>query len=72
MGEWLVGDILERSVALYGDRTAVIEGGLQRTYAETSARIRSLAAGILATGVEPGQHVGILASNSHRYLESDA
>ena len=70
MGEWLVGDILERSVALYGDRTAVIEGGLQRTYAETAVRIRSLAAGILATGVEPGQHIGILASNSHRYLET--
>ena len=70
MGQWLVGDILERSVLLYGDRTAVIEGDLRRTYAETSARIRSLAAGILSLGIEPGQHIGILASNSHRYFET--
>ncbi len=70
MGQWLVGDILERTVLLYGDRTAVIDGGVRRTYAETSERIRSLAAGILATGVEPGQHIGILANNSHRYFET--
>ena len=70
MGQWLVGDILERSVLLYGDRTAVIEGDLRRTYAETSARIRSLAAGMLSLGIEPGQHIGILASNSHRYFET--
>ena len=70
MGQWLVGDILERSVLLYGDRPAVIDGDVRRTYAETAERIRSLAAGILALGVEPGQHIGILASNSHRYFET--
>lgn len=70
MGQWLVGDILERSVLLYGDRPAVIDGDVRRTYAETSDRIRSLAAGILALGVEPGDHIGILANNSHRYFET--
>ena len=70
MGQWLVGDILERSVLLYGDRPAVIDGDVRRTYAETSGRIRSLAAGILALGVEPGDHIGILANNSHRYFET--
>lgn len=70
MGQWLVGDILERSVLLYGDRPAVIDGDVRRTYAETSERIRSLAAGILSLGVEPGDHVGILANNSHRYFET--
>ena len=67
---WLVGDILERSALLYGDRPAVIDGDVRRTYAETAARIRSLAAGILATGVAPGERIGILAGNSHRYLET--
>ncbi|MYI86430.1 MAG: AMP-binding protein, partial [Dehalococcoidia bacterium] len=70
MGQWLVGDILERSVLLYGDRPAVLDGDVRRTYAETSERIRSLAAGILSLGVEPDQHIGILATNSHRYFET--
>ncbi|HCV00540.1 MAG TPA: fatty-acid--CoA ligase [Dehalococcoidia bacterium] len=70
MGEWLVGDILERSVLLYGDRPAVIDGEVRRNYAETSGRIRSLAAGLLSLGIQPSQHIGILAGNSHRYFET--
>jgi long-chain acyl-CoA synthetase len=66
----LVGDVLERAVALYGDRTATVDGDVRLTYRESEARVRRLAAALLGLGVPPGAHVGILAANSHRYFET--
>ena len=66
----LVGDLLEHAALLYGDRVATVDGETRYTYRETSARVRSLAAGLLALGLEPGAHIGILANNSHRYFET--
>ena len=66
----LVGDVLEHAVALYGDRLAIVDGDTRYTYREAADRVRRFAAGLLKLGIEPGQHVGILANNSHRYWET--
>ncbi|HJN93684.1 MAG TPA: AMP-binding protein, partial [Dehalococcoidia bacterium] len=70
MSSILVGDVLERAVALYGDRPAIIEGDTRYTYDEAAVRVKKLAAGLLKLGLEPGAHIGILANNSHRYWET--
>ena len=70
MGSSLLGDVLEHAVALYGDRTAVIDGAARFTYRELSERVRRLAGALLGLGISPGSHIGILANNSHRYLET--
>ena len=66
----LVGDILERAEALYGDRPAVVDGETRYTYREVGQRIRRLAAGLLGLGLPVGSHIAILANNSHRYYET--
>ena len=66
----LVRDILGRAVKLYPDNTAVIDGDVRRTYAEADERIHRLASGLLSLGLAPGDHIGILANNSHRYFET--
>ena len=66
----LVRDILGRAVQLYPDNTAVIDGDVRRTYAEADERIHRLASGLLSLGLAPGDHIGILANNSHRYFET--
>jgi long-chain acyl-CoA synthetase len=70
MSSILVGDVLERAVALYGDRPAIIEGDTRYTYSEAAVRVKKLAAGLLKLGLKPGAHIGILANNSHRYWET--
>ena len=70
MTSLLVGELLEHAALLYGDRVATVDGATRHTYCESSVRVRSLAAGLLALGLEPGAHIGILANNSHRYFET--
>jgi len=41
----------------------------QYTYADMGARIKQLAAGLTALGVQPGQTVAVMDWDSHRYLE---
>lgn len=65
-----VGDILERAELLYGERVALVDGDVRLTYREAARRARRFAAGLLAAGVEPGSHVGILANNCHQYWET--
>ena len=65
-----VGDVLDHAVALFGDRTAIVDGPTRYTYREAAQRVRRLAAGLLQLGLQPGDHIGILANNSHRYWET--
>ncbi|MFF7895254.1 FadD3 family acyl-CoA ligase [Streptomyces sp. NPDC007907] len=48
----------------YSDTEAVVEGRTRVTYAELGARVERAAAACLATGLEPGDRVGIWAPNS--------
>ncbi|MYA87547.1 MAG: AMP-binding protein, partial [Boseongicola sp. SB0662_bin_57] len=60
---------LNRAEALHGARTAVIYGDLQRSWAETAARVRSVAAGLVAMGIGKGDTVSALCPNIPELFE---
>ncbi len=66
----LLRDILEHAVKLYGNKKAIFDGDVEYTYAQASDRIHRLASGLLGLGLKPGDHIAILANNSHRYYET--
>ncbi|WP_345152654.1 AMP-binding protein [Nonomuraea rubra] len=61
---------LERSASVFGSRLAVVDGGLELTYAELWERAQRLAGALAAAGVRPGDRVAVLAHNGHLLLES--
>ncbi len=61
---------LRRSGRVYADRVAVIDGERTFTYAELWARAQKLAGALREQGVEPGDRVAVLSSNSHILLEA--
>jgi fatty-acyl-CoA synthase len=61
---------LERAARAYGDRTALVDGPLSRSYAELAARAQALANALAERGVEPGDRVAILAPNRAELLEA--
>ncbi|MBE0609134.1 MAG: long-chain-fatty-acid--CoA ligase [Dehalococcoidia bacterium] len=66
----LVHDVLAHAVKLYPDKVALLDGDVRYTYRQTSERVHRLAAGLLGLGLKPGDNIGILANNSHRYWET--
>ncbi|MDM0114043.1 long-chain-fatty-acid--CoA ligase [Variovorax sp. J22R133] len=61
---------LRRSAQITPRRTSTVYGERRRTWSETANRVARLAGGIAAMGLQPGERVMILASNSDRYIES--
>ena len=61
--------VLQRALALYPQRAAVVDGSLRFTYRQLAERVQRLAAGLLGLGLKRGDRVAILDWNSHRYLE---
>ena len=66
----LLHDVLSHSTKLYPNKVATIDGDVEYTYAQSGERIHRLAAGLLSLGLQPGDHIAILANNSHRYFET--
>jgi long-chain acyl-CoA synthetase len=62
--------ILTRAVALYPQRTAVVDGPIRLDYKALGERVHRLAAALLGLGLKRGDRVAILDWNSHRYLEA--
>src|SRR5262245_8643234 len=62
-------DPLSRAHRLFANRVAMVSGDLRLAYAETASRCCRLAGALTRLGVQPGERVAILASNSHQYLE---
>jgi len=60
-----IGENLDRAVAAYGDRVALVDvpAGLRLTYAELAAEVDALALGLLAAGIVKGDRVGIWSPN---------
>jgi 3-oxocholest-4-en-26-oate---CoA ligase len=63
-------DLFELAVDKVPDRTAVVDRRRRVTYRELEERANRLAHALQAAGVEPGQHVGILATNCIEWVES--
>src|SRR5205814_3772291 len=59
---------LERSARVFADRTAVVDHNRHFTYREVHERARSMAAGLAATGIQPGDRVAFLALNGEPLL----
>jgi fatty-acyl-CoA synthase len=60
-----IGDNLDRTVARFGDREALVSvhQGLRYTYTELGAAVERAARAFLAAGIEPGDRVGIWSPN---------
>jgi fatty-acyl-CoA synthase len=63
-------DFLERSAAVFRERTAVIDGGTRRTYPELLERVYRAANGLRSLGIGGGERVAVLAKNESALLES--
>ncbi|WP_288581565.1 acyl-CoA synthetase [uncultured Methylobacterium sp.] len=60
---------LERAAAVFPDRTAVIHGGLRRSYRDLYARCRRLASALEAHGVGRGDTVAVMLANTPAMIE---
>jgi fatty-acyl-CoA synthase len=65
-----IGENLERTVARFGDREALVDvaTGRRWTYASFGADVNRLARGLLAEGIEKGDRVGIWAPNCAEWV----
>jgi len=65
-----VGGVLDEAVARWPDRDALVvtDQNLRWTWKELRQRARALAAGLLATGLIPGDRIGMLAPNRAEWL----
>lgn len=60
--------LLRRNVELYGDRPVVLTDRRSLTYRELWAEARTLAKGLVAIGVEPGDHVAMVMANHAEFV----
>jgi fatty-acyl-CoA synthase len=60
-----IGDLLDRQAERFGERDALVhvEHDVRYTYAELRAECDRVAKGLLALGVQKGEHIGIWATN---------
>ncbi len=63
-----LGDLPSRAAAKFGDRTAVIFGDHQETHSEFDQNVDRVAKGLLALGVQSGDHVGVWMTNRPEWL----
>jgi len=65
-----IGENLERTVARYADREALVESATGRrwTYAQLNADVDEVARGLLGLGVAKGDRVGIWAPNCAEWI----
>ena len=60
---------LDRSAAAFADRVAVVDGELRFSYAELADRCARIVSALAAAGVDAGDRVAALCTNSHVMLE---
>ena len=60
---------LERAASVHPDQTAIIHGSLRRNYRDFHARCRRLASALARRGIERGDTVSVMLSNTPAMLE---
>jgi acyl-CoA synthetase (AMP-forming)/AMP-acid ligase II len=63
-------DMFEHTVDVVPERLAIVCGEDRRTYAELDDRSNRLAHHLIASGLKPGDHVGIYGMNSIEWVEA--
>jgi len=65
-----IADIFEYTVDAVPDRLSLIDRDVRLTFSELDERANRVAHALLERGVQPGDHVGIYAQNSHEWVEA--
>ena len=65
-----INGVLDNAVENWPDQDAVVvaDQGIRWSWKELRQRARKLAGGLLATGLEPGDRIGMLAPNRAEWL----
>jgi long-chain acyl-CoA synthetase len=63
-----ISNNLEKASFHFPNRPALSDSDLEITYSEFNDRANRVATGLLALGVRPGEHIGLLAPNSANWL----
>ncbi|MBF8739786.1 AMP-binding protein [Pseudomonas guariconensis] len=66
-----LGKITSRSARYWPERLAVIDRDTRLTFAQLEQRTNQLASALLAQGINPGEHVAILAANRVELVEAE-
>ncbi|MBL9071395.1 MAG: long-chain fatty acid--CoA ligase [Sphingopyxis sp.] len=64
-----ISQAVAKAARVAGARTATIEEGLRRSWAETGDRVARLAATLAMSGIAPGDRVAVLSDNGSAYFE---
>ncbi len=65
-----LADLFENVADHVGERTAIVYGDRRLTFTEVDERATRLAHHLQASGVKPGDHVGLYLYNCNEYLEA--
>lgn len=72
-GDWFevftIADLIVRAATAHPQRIAVTFPDESRTYAQLLSNATSVARGLLALGVKPGNHIGIMSANCPEFIE---
>jgi acyl-CoA synthetase (AMP-forming)/AMP-acid ligase II len=60
--------LVRASAGAFGDRPAIIDGEVTRTFTELAGDVLVAARGFAALGIRPKDRVGLWAANSHRWV----
>src|SRR5262249_38845697 len=60
---------LDRAIALWPERTALVDGEAHFTYRQTGERVAKLASALAARGFTKGSVAAVIAPNSHEFFE---
>jgi fatty-acyl-CoA synthase len=63
-----IGLAVEEAARLYGDREFLVVGDHRMTYRELSRQVRKFSRGLLAAGVNPGNHVAVWLPNGIEWV----
>lgn len=71
--EWFevspIGDLIVRGAHLQPERDAIVFPEERRTYRQLCDNAIQVARGLIALGVRPGQHVGLMSANCPEFIE---